>query len=613
MLSTCLLLSLGAAPIDQGIADAIARLEAHVRAGEDARARADITALSSRAVPLTTAEASSTADFLIGRKAFVLARFFLDTMPQAEPGWGYVLIRELADGADAKQRAALDAWLTSRGRARSPYWVKERKRFLGASANVLFDELEARIRATPTDLVTVKVYLEVQEPKERSAAWLPAVVRPASAWDSFQVAEWLTPRHPAEALVLLDRAATTKLTDADRARITTMLRTTWSTFPGMTMDPDVLLPRWVSEQRVECLKATGQNAAAQAILVQLDKDDARELPMHALSRSAGQIQAGLPQRPLERSIIEAEPLNENTTAYWSGRADYSRGRKDVAKERAALERWLALTALTTTSTPEQVSDRSAPVRAFADFLKRAENDAAALAFLWKEYDSVSDDRHHEAVLHLLEWEFSGLSPFRPDDARLWAFLEGRAAWSSTEERLLWRMAEAAKAGAERDAVWVRAEQAVKKVPGRAATTGWVMNRTQAAERSMPLLELACADRSDEERRKTACGTLFDSCLATNRWQRAEALWPQRLERLTVTERPDWLAQVAIAAARAQALDDALRLWLMKEALDFGALGRLEELAAAGARAPLIAHYERLSKERSTSSVPKAALAILRRR
>ncbi|MDP1916148.1 MAG: hypothetical protein Q8L14_07875 [Myxococcales bacterium] len=599
--------------MDQGIADAIARLETHVRAGEEAHARADITALAARAVPLTTAEASSTADFLIGRKAFVLARFFLDTVPQAEPGWGYVLISELAEGADAKQRAALDVWLTSRGRARSPYWVKERKRFLGASASVLFDELEARIRATPTDLATVKVYLEVQEPKERSAAWLPLVVMPASAWDSFQVAEWLTSRHPAEALVLLDRATKTKLTDADRAHITTLIRTTWSTFPGMELAPDVLLARWVSEQRVKCLKATGQNAAAQAILVQLDAEDARGLPRRALSRTAGQIQAPLQQRPLERSIIEAEPLNEKDPAYWSGRADYYRGREDVAKERSALERWLALTVLTSKSTPTRVAERSAPVRAYADFLRRTGNEAAALAFLWKEYDSVTNDTHHEAVLHLLEWEYSGLSPFRSDDARLWAFLEGRATWSSTEERLLWRMAETAKPGAERDAVWVRAERAVKKVPARAATTGWVMNRTQAAERSMPLLELACADRSDEERRKTACGTLFDSCLATNRWQRAEALWPQRLEQLTVTERPDWLAQVAIAAARARALDDALRLWVMKEALDFAALGRLEELATAGARAPLIAHFERLSKERPTSTVPAAALAILRRR
>lgn len=609
MLNTVLILCLGGAPIDP----AIAQLEAHVRAGEDALARADITALSSRAVPLTTAEASSTADFLIGRKAFALARFFLDAVPQAEPGWGYVLIRELGDGADAKRRAELDAWLTSRGRARSPYWLKERKRFLGASSSVLFEELEARIRATPTDLATVKVYLEVQEPEERSAAWLPAVVAPASAWDSFQVAEWLTSRHPAEALVLLDRAAKTKLTDDDRARITTMIRTSWSTFPGMVLEPDLLLPRWVRERRVECLKATGQNAAAQAMLVELDKEDARGLPLHALSRSAGQIQAQLPQRPLERSIIEAEPLNENDPNYWSGRADYYRGRKDVAKERAALDRWLALTVLPVKPTPEQVAARSAPVRAFADFLARTVSDDAAVAFLWKEYDSVGDDTHHEAVLNVLEWEYSRLTPFRHDDTRLWKFLEGRVTWSHLEERVLWRMAEQATVGAERDAVWARAEKAVKRVPGRAATTGWVMNRTQAAERSMPLLELACADRSDEERRKTACGTLFESCLATNRWRRAEALWPQMREQLTVTERPDWLAQVAIAAARAHAFDDALRLWVMKEALDFGALERLEELAAAGARAPLIAHYERMQKDRATSSVPAAALAVLRKR
>ena len=609
MLTSLLWLCVSAAPMTT--AEAIAQLEAHARAGEDALARADITALATRRPPLTTNEASSAADFLIDRKAFTLARFFLDTMPQAEPGWGYLLIDALAK--DSKERAALDAWLTSRGRSRSAYWVKERKRFLGASAGVLFDELEARIRAKPTDLETVKVYLEVQQPEERSAAWLPAVVKPASAWDSFQVAEWLSQRHPAEALVLLDRAEKTKLTDADRARIMTLIRTTWSLVGGTALDPDLLLKRWVREQRVECLHATGQNAAAQAILVELDKEEGRDLPRHALSRTAGEIQAPLQQRPLERSIVEAEPLNETSPTYWMGRADYYRGRKEAAKEREALDRWLALTVLPAKPTAEQVSGRSASIRAFADLLARTVTDDAAVAFLWKEYDSVGDDTHHANVLGLLEWEYSRLAPFRPDDARLWKFLEGRQTWTHLEERLLWRMAETAKVGSERDGVWARAESAVKQVAGRGATVGWVMNRTQAAERSIPVLELACAATATDEARLNACFTLFESCLDTNRWQRAEALWPQVQQKLTDTERPEWLARVAIAAARAHALDDALRLWVKKEALDFGALGRLDELAEAGARAKLIAHYQRLQKERPTSSVPGSALERLRTR
>jgi hypothetical protein len=214
-------------------------------------------------------------------------------------------------------------------------------------------------------------------------------------------------------------------------------------------------------------------------------------------------------------------------------------------------------------------------------------------------------------LLLFDYERDDRRLLRPDDARLWAWLEAQPTWEGTPERLLWRMASAATEGAARDAVWARAEAAAKRKPARAAVVGWVMNRTQAARRSLAVLEVACAEHSDEERRRSACFTLLESDLDTLRWKEAEALWPQASLRLTATERPDWLGKVAVCAARAGAPEEAVRLWAQKDALDFAALGHLEELGKTSARPALIRYYETLQRERPSSTVPPTALARLR--
>jgi hypothetical protein len=69
--------------------------------------------------------------------------------------------------------------------------------------------------------------------------------------------------------------------------------------------------------------------------------------------------------------------------------------------------------------------------------------------------------------------------------------------------------------------------------------------------------------------------------------------------------------VALCAARAQAPEEAVRLWAQKDALDFSALGHLEELGKTSARPALIRYYEKLQRERPSSTVPPTALARLR--
>ena len=72
-----------------------------------------------------------------------------------------------------------------------------------------------------------------------------------------------------------------------------------------------------------------------------------------------------------------------------------------------------------------------------------------------------------------------------------------------------------------------------------------------------------------------------------------------------------MAEIAVAAAQQNALDDAMRLWRMSTNLDRVNLDALPQLAATKLRPQLVAMYSHMKKDDPMSNIPDLALQLLR--
>ena len=124
------------------------------------------------------------------------------------------------------------------------------------------------------------------------------------------------------------------------------------------------------------------------------------------------------------------------------------------------------------------------------------------------------------------------------------------------------------------------------------------------------MEQAVRRAGDKELRQRTVFTLFESYLDVGDWKRAESLFPEASTRLTTDEQPEWHARIAVAAAKAGAKTDALRLWKTGANMDPAKLRGLDELAKAGLRDELADFYRQMQKRLPTSDVPPTALKTL---
>ncbi len=183
-------------------------------------------------------------------------------------------------------------------------------------------------------------------------------------------------------------------------------------------------------------------------------------------------------------------------------------------------------------------------------------------------------------------------------------------WEMTEKRLLWRLLE--KAGREdRDRYFTRAEELVSgKDPSRASSLGWIMNRMGYAERSIPLLTYAIENADDEKLIKRTYSVLWESYLHTGDWKRAEELLSLHTEGLMSDQLPHKYSTVAVAAAKAGAKSEAIRIWGVVAALNPSELEALDKLVKAGLKNELIDFYLNMQKTMPSSDIPARALMVL---
>jgi hypothetical protein len=164
---------------------------------------------------------------------------------------------------------------------------------------------------------------------------------------------------------------------------------------------------------------------------------------------------------------------------------------------------------------------------------------------------------------------------------------------------------------EQDALWSRAEELAHPAdPSRAKTLGWIMTRMNASARAIPLLVRARETLPEGQEKESVTLTLLEAYLDIADWKGAEAVWPAARARLAAREIPEWQGRIALAAARAGAKEDALRLWRVKSNLDRSDLRSLPELAGFGLEEQLGNFYRRIGEDDPVSWVPATALQLL---
>jgi tetratricopeptide (TPR) repeat protein len=529
----------------------------------------------------------------------------------------------------------LDSWLAERAR-QHPEWFRWRIywRVKLGTAGELIDELAARVRARPQDSSALALYLEANNAAGRpqNVSWLKDVLPSRTAYESYELAMLLRADAPETALKLLERSLNQPFTPDDMRLISERVIVRYQIAPR-AVNWEKQLRFWTKRQLAETYRATNQPQAAQPIVEELvSMKDADDIilteDVHAL---AGAVQAQSGMRVVEAKILRDEAARRERAAYWMERARYYTGRKEFDAAFATYRQ--ALVALPAgLKERAAVAERLMLVRDFATFAtyghwnddsKNEDARAQLKEILRREFSTAPADTDYAFGLARIivdsEFDLDDLmaSLFVKDPDLVARLLAARGVWANEERGLIEDIVCASDFTDEQKALyWSRLEPLAKTgSPSRALQLAGAMSFCRAPRRAVPLLIDYLRRIKEEPDESTAfweeqaLGSLFSAQLESGDWKAAEQLLRERAE-LAGGQLIYNLSRVAKAAARAGAIDDAVRLWRRKSNLDRRHLEGLTELAATKAREPLRQLYTRMKQQDPLSFVPDEALKIL---
>lgn len=609
----------------QTVQETLRRLDLAVRAGRHAAVRRAIERLSRFDALARSGVLDAVADDLIDREEDDLARFFLERHPRAKPGWGYVFVRRWVEREDA---GIVDAWMAERQAASWGFWARERLRLSEAegTTDARVAECAEEVRRRPRDAQRALEYLSalhvVSEPPDLD--WMGATCRPPLATDTAEIGSRLVDWAPAAAVALLERAHGMELVAADRERLRRQ-RPVWIE----SVERSFRLG--VERDLVRALQNAGRLEEAQRALERLTEALEKGGEYLPLARLSGRVQATTGGRTIERRVLAAEAEDRDSPAYWQRRREYYTGRGQLEKALEAARRELALcphdTLLDRSGQlpPKSKADRPGTLEAQRRHRTLALRHMADLLARLGRHREAIDVLVNEIAVRPAAEDFT--APLARRAAELLA--EAKEARTERHERVLWQLVVSTEAwdhcaphvlralfdhpgaGGLPDRPWERLEDAAKGAdPRRGIGLASVLRTRGDHDREIRVLEEVYRRLEPGEVRSRAGSSLFWTLQDIGRWEDAERYWPDRLDRLTPRETTDNAAVLAESAAKAGALEDAMRLWRRVANLDRTRFRGLDVLAEAGLRDRLVTLYEGMAKHDPDSVAPVRALAIL---
>jgi len=310
---------------------------------------------------------------------------------------------------------------------------------------------------------------------------------------------------------------------------------------------------------------------------------------------AGKVQAATGQRVVEGRIKQAEEPRKDSERYWLARAKYYMGRKENGEAEKAYKRALAL---------KPGPDRSSVIDDYGDFLVRLGRLPAAEALFRSEFERVVGGEGSEPgfwIQHLKHLEGKEGVTFAWNDPLMWRWLAIRKEsyfGSIAQKNVAWCWS---RATGQRPAFWAKAEALAGETPP--ASVDFVLarllaregNKAEAAKRMTAAW--ARWTNNDSPSRHQAGPELMCLYVDQGNWKEAEKvlLSLRDVAGFGGSDERDWLARLAIAAARADSKGDAMRLWRRRAGQDLTDQRGLSELASHGLRERLAAYYAGLAR------------------
>lgn len=193
---------------------------------------------------------------------------------------------------------------------------------------------------------------------------------------------------------------------------------------------------------------------------------------------AGQIQAASGAQVVRNLVLEAEEKNKEDSAYWRGRGAYFAGRNDREKALQAYRKAL--------ETAGDVHEKMWATDCYSRYLKAVKGRPAAMDLLWREYQAARGDVYIDRLVRMMGPDF-----YRQHEDEFWKYLGARKSWQ-WPQRLIWNSGREELKNGDVDAFWTRGERLANDpdAPNRAKVLGWIMTRTEASARAIPLLRQA---------------------------------------------------------------------------------------------------------------------------
>lgn len=575
-------------------------------AGYDDEAAGFLSVLQKQEKQLGTHALSQLADELIRRERWDLVRKYLEALPTAEPGWGYVFLRKWNERATPEE---IDLWLDQRAATAPSYWSREHFRLatLQKRQSLLVDAYRKRLKANPRDHSAALQLASGYEKTSDSPFidWLADLYQPACPSDAFEISRALQGPQFALTLRFLEKARDLPFGEADIA----YMKKRESQGQRLSLQPvdhEKDFRGMVRYEMMTVYQESGQGAEAQKLLEQIAAEYPGGIPT-GLMGAAGQIQAASGARVIEGRILDAEkkPENQNTPEYWKSRGEYYRGRKEYEKALEAFNKVLSMTTVPETAEPVRgkgnggegqmrywaLGDAS---RCLQELGKNRE------AFALFHQDLAQWPPNHQLAGHIAnslasDFNRDGGHLVKPDDEVLWTWLTARRDWSHGAERLLREMSENA-APEEKAAFWDRVQTLALKDPEHSAIAGWVMLNQGEKDRALICLKSALKSLPAGEKRENAAATLFGLYRDSSDWKNAALVLPEAAAQYNYAEFAERYSDLAECAAQSGYPKESIRFWARARDYDRCSGGSLDNLLKAGMKKELIEYYRNLIRK-----------------
>lgn len=508
--------------------------------------------------------------------------------------------------------AELDAWLAERAAGNEDWWHHwfELRVSLGTES-ALIDELEADVRKDPADPYRLKKYLRAAG-HSRDISWLVEMLPVAGSYNAYELASTLSPYRSDVALKLLERSLSLPFTSADRRAFNERAFQTAAAAPVIS-DPEKQLRYWTLSRLASLYKDAGHPELAQPCAERLAAMDTTGIQTGDTFGISGAVQMASGQRVIESHLLQNEAMDREKPRYWIERADYYRGRNETASAVAAYRQALDIF-------PNQKGDADANAKRLEilgalsrAYLPSQRQEIARM--LRAELASLDGDPAQQfPVALMLISDYNDLvEEFFANNSRLVSLISARKEWGSDETYLIENILQSNDWKAEERTSLIKRLSALAQLDlkHRAYHLSKALAETDPAE-VVTLLEMLRANmpkgvlpRDWNFNRESVDNILFTAYIESGQWRGAEKMYLQYHHYWD-----DELGAIAVAAARAGDIMDAVRLWSLNASLDRRKLEGLDVLAKTAAKPRLRELYLTIKRRDPLSAIPDTALAIL---